>query len=173
MGDKLKAELKQQKPFSSLAEEALLNIERTADRMRRALQQSLKPYGITLTQYNALRILRGAMPEGLTCSELGDRLVTGDPDITRLLDRMARQGLVRRRRSDKDRRVVLTEITCDGLTLLKELVPKMDEEARQRMAHMQSMQLHTLIDLLEEVRSVCQAPSAGCPEPTADKEHVA
>lgn len=165
MSNRLKAELKQQKPFSSLAEEALLNIERTADHMRREWQQALKPHGITLTQYNALRILRGSMPSGLTCSELGDRLVAGDPDITRLLDRMARQGLVRRRRSDQDRRVVLTEITCEGLALLKDLVPKMDEEARHRMAHMQPAQLNALIDLLEEARSVCKTPMAGCTEP--------
>ena len=152
MGNRLKAEIKQQKPFSSLAEEALLNLERTADRMRRGLQQALKPYGITATQYNALRILRGAIPDGLTCSELGDRLVTGDPDITRLLDRMARQGLVRRQRSERDRRVVLTVITCQGLTLLKDLAPRMDEQVEKQMAHMQPGQLHALINLLEEAR---------------------
>jgi DNA-binding MarR family transcriptional regulator len=155
MGGRLKAELRQTKPFSSLAEEALLNLERTADRLKRDLQQTLKPFGLTSTQYNALRILRGAAPNGLTCSQLGERLVSADPDITRLLLRLARQGLITRRRGPDDKRVVLTRISAQGLALLESLVPITDDAVRQRLAHLSESQLQTLIDLLEEARSSC------------------
>ncbi len=152
MGDQLKAELKQRKPFSSLAEEALLNLERTADRFRRALQQKLKPHGITMTQYNALRILRGALPQGLPCAELGQRLVSSDPDITRLLDRLAREGLVQRKRAAEDKRVVLTQITDQGMALLYRVVPLLDKEVQASLAHLPAPRLHLLFDLLEEAR---------------------
>ena len=169
MGERLRAELKQRKPFSSVAEEAILNVERTADRLRHMLQQTLKPSGITGTQFNALRILRGARPDGLTCSELGERLVSSDPDITRLLERLARQGLISRRRGTNDKRVVLTEISERGLALLEEIDPIVEESAKRFLAHMSQEKLHTLIDLLEEARLpfMSQGEGAGktaCPE---------
>ncbi len=153
MGDKLRAELKQGKPFSSLAEEALLNLERTADCFRRELQKALKPHGITQTQYNALRILRGAQPNGLTCSELGERLVSSDPDITRLLERLARLGLINRHRATADKRVVVTEIAPAGLALLISLVPILDDHIRRSLAHMDRTAQLRLINLLEDARA--------------------
>ena len=111
---KLQQEIRQSQPFASLEEEAMLNLARTADRMQSSVRQLLKPFGLTPNQYNALRILRGAGPGGLTCTELGERLVSEDPDITRLLDRLAKQQLVRRRRNEGDRRVVYTEISPRG-----------------------------------------------------------
>ena len=153
MSEKLRAELKQGKPFSSLAEEAILNLERTADCFRREFQKALKPHGITQTQYNALRILRGAQPDGLTCSELGERLVSSDPDITRLLERLARLGLIHRHRATADKRVVVTEITAAGLDLLAGLVPSLDKHIRLSLAHMDRSAQEMLINLLEDARS--------------------
>ena len=162
MGEKLRAELKQNKPFSSLAEEAILNLERTADCFRREFQKVLKPHGITQTQYNALRILRGAGPDGLTCSELGERLVSSDPDITRLLERLARLGLITRQRASADRRVVLTVIAPAGLELLASIVPIFNESIRQSLAHMERSAQEALINLLEEARApYTTQPGAG------------
>lgn len=152
MGRTLKQEIKQTQPFASPQEEALLNVERTADHLRREVQLLLKPQGLTSTQYNALRILRGAGMEGLTCSELGNRLVSSDPDITRLLDRLAKQGLVRRQRHSRDRRIVLTEITEEGLRTLERITPALDNCVRSLLNHMEAGRLEMLIDLLEEAR---------------------
>ena len=104
MARKLQQEIQQSQPFASLEEEAMLNLARTADRLQSSVRQMLKPFGLTPNQYNALRILRGAGPGGLTCSELGKRLISEDPDITRLLDRLAKLTLVHRRRNQQDRR---------------------------------------------------------------------
>lgn len=149
----LQEELKQGRPFSSLEEEALLNVQRTADCMRRQLQSTLKPYGITPTQYNALRILRGAGDDGLACSELGERLVSSDPDITRLLARLARQGLIERRQGGRDRRVVLTMITTAGLQLLEKLSPLLEETVRAIFGHMEATRLREIIDSMEALRA--------------------
>jgi DNA-binding MarR family transcriptional regulator len=161
LGKTLQAELKQGKPFAGVEEEALLNLQRTADCLRRELQQTLKPYGITTTQYNALRILRGAGLVGLACSDIGERLVSADPDITRLLGRLARQGLIDRRRDPQDRRIVLTVITPDGLALLEKLDPVLDASTRASLDHMTAAELSALIQLLEAVRSPFCRP---CPE---------
>jgi DNA-binding MarR family transcriptional regulator len=159
MGERLRAELKQNKPFSSPAEEAILNIERTADCFRRECQRTLKPFGITPTQFNALRILRGALPDGLTCSELGKRLVNSDPDITRLLERLARQGMITRRRGSCDKRMVVTVIHAKGMALLAELDPVMERLTREILGHMRADSIHMLIDLLEEARAPFTADS--------------
>ncbi len=169
MGERLRAELKQTKPFSSVAEEAILNVERTADCFRRECLQTLKPYGITPTQYNALRILRGAQPDGLTCSELGKRLVNSDPDITRLLERLARLGLITRRRGSCDKRMVVTMIHAKGLALLALLDPVMNQATRDILGHLQEEKLHLLIDLLEEAR----APLSGGACPGSRRDEVA
>ena len=169
MGRTLKAEIKQTQPFASLEEEALLNMERTLDYLRRQVHQTLRPQGLTTTQYNALRILRGAGDEGLTCSELGSRLVSSDPDITRLLDRLAKQKMVRRRRDLRDRRVVLTEITEEGLRQLEIITPALDLRIRQILEHLGQERLERLIDLLEEARNP-HLPSAEPVHSTAAKE---
>lgn len=152
MAKKLQQEIKQTKPFAILEEEAVLNISRTADRLEGYFRLFLKPHGLTPTQYNALRILRGAGPDGLTCSELGDRLVSADPDITRLLDRLEKQDLVQRRRDQHDRRVIYTMIGEGGLAKLKDLDPLVAEVVRNRLGHMSRERLTLLIDLLEEAR---------------------
>jgi DNA-binding MarR family transcriptional regulator len=153
MGKILQSELKQGKPFASLEEEAILNVQRTADCFRRRLQLALRPYGITATQYNALRILRGAGEQGLACSELGERLVSSDPDITRLLGRLVGQGLVERRQGLPDRRVVLTAITPCGRKLLEKLVPVLDAEIREWLGHVNQTELNAVITLLETLRA--------------------
>jgi DNA-binding MarR family transcriptional regulator len=149
---RLQAELRQTKSFSSVHAEAFLNLVRTAEQMQHALRMKLKPHGITETQYNSLRILRGASAHGLTCAEIGERLVSQDPDITRLLARLERQGLVRRERSAKDRRVVLTKITGAGLDRLKETDPVVNSTVHALLVHLSGAEMKTLIDLLERAR---------------------
>lgn len=149
----LQQEIQQTKPFNSLAEEAFLNIWRTAEVLFRAVGEPLKPHGLTLTQYNALRVLRGAEPRGLTCRELGERMISQDPDVTRLLDRLAKQGLITRRRSVSDRRVVTSRITPDGLELLGRLDARMPEVPREVLGHLGDDRLRELVRLLERARS--------------------
>lgn len=156
MVSKLQEEIKQTQPFASLEEEALLNLSRTASRLQHSMQQMFKPMGLTPTQYNVLRILRGAGENGLRCSEVGERLVSDDPDITRLLDRLQKQKLVRRKRDAKDRRVIYTTITAEGLRLLKEMDPLVTGQAKRLLSHMSQDKLTTLITLLEEVRGALQ-----------------
>jgi DNA-binding MarR family transcriptional regulator len=136
----------------SSAELVLLGLERTTDQLRREIHLLLRTFGLTSTQFNALRILQSGEPGGLTCSGLGNRLVSTDPDITRLLDRLAKQGLVRRRRDLHDRRVVLTEITEAGVGLLDTIAPQLDARVRALFAHMPQHRLEELIELLEEAR---------------------
>ena len=115
MGQPLHVELKSAKPFDLLEEETHLSIVRTAAVLEHAMAQVLKPYGLTTTQYNVLRILRGAGPGGLCRNEIGARLLRQVPDVTRLLDRLTAMRLIGRQRSDADRRLVRTHITPKGL----------------------------------------------------------
>lgn len=148
----LQAELRQTKSFASLHAEAFLNLVCTSAQMQHALHLQLKPYGITETQYNSLRILRGAGSSGLTCAEIADRLVSQDPDITRLVERLQRQGLVRRERGEKDRRVVLTKITAAGLDRLKEMDPVVERTVHGLLSHLSQSELKMMIDLSERAR---------------------
>src|ERR1022692_4874770 len=118
---RLQAELKQKVPFGSREQEAYLSLLRTADALQTSVEAKLKTFGLTGTQYNALRILRGAEPEGLPCSEIGERMITRDPDITRLLNRLEKRGLVARARAKADRRVIYGKISALGLRLLREM----------------------------------------------------
>src|SRR5258706_3777957 len=106
MSGRLEREIRQGKPFGSPEEEAALNVHRTSAVLEEAFAGELRPRGLTGTQYNALRILRGAGPAGLPCGEVGNRMVRSDPDVTRLLDRLAARCLVARARGPVDRRVV-------------------------------------------------------------------
>ncbi len=153
MGSRLRDEIKQTKPFSSLEQEALLNLQRTAGFLQHAMQQMLRPHGLTEPQYNVLRILRGAGTDGLRCSEIGERMVSRDPDITRLLERLERQHLIERKRDSKDRRVVYTHITDDGLQILSNLDPVIEESSRLTVSHLGAERLTQLIDLLEDIRN--------------------
>ena len=153
MSGKLAKEIKQTKPFSSPAEEAILNIQRTAAVLTQMIAEALKPHGISETQYNALRILRGAGSEGLACQEIGARMITTDPDITRLLDRLEARRLLTRARSTEDRRVVVSRITAEGLRLLASLDQELKELPRRTLGHLGDKRLRVLIGLLERARS--------------------
>jgi DNA-binding MarR family transcriptional regulator len=153
MSPTLKDEIKQKKPFRSLYQEAQLNIERTANLLSDAFEQMLKPHGITATQYNVLRILRGAEPDGLSRNEVSQRLVNRMPDATRLLDRMEDAGLVTRERSKEDRRLVNTRITKKGRHIVDDLDEPVDEQHEKSLGHLGEQQLRTLIKLLTAVRN--------------------
>ncbi len=152
MRKSIQAEIHQSKPFSSLEEEALIALQRTADRLQWRLSEMLKAHGLSPTQYNALRILRGARDEGRACSEIADRMVNRDPDITRLVDRLERRGLVVRSREGRDRRVITTRITPAGLELLQTLDRPIEEFNQKMLGPMGEQQLQTLIRLLESAR---------------------
>lgn len=152
---KLKDEIGQARPFSSIAEEALLNLLRTADCLQRTMQRATRAHGITGTQYNVLRILRGAPPQGLTCSAIGDRMITADPDITRLLSRLKAIGLIHQQRDKRDRRVVWTQISPAGLALLSELDPMVQEMPVHLLGHIGPADLNRLVELLERARQHC------------------
>ncbi len=153
MPGKLQAQIKQSKPFVSLREEALLNLWRTSDQLNHVLQQLLKSHGISHTQYNVLRILRGAGPEGLATGEIAARMITRDPDITRLIDRLERAGLARRAGQKGDRRVILARITPKGLKLLGELDHPLMQLIEEKLGHMTDSRLRTLVGLLEQIRA--------------------
>jgi DNA-binding MarR family transcriptional regulator len=148
----LRDEIQQTRPFSSLQEEALLNIVRTSATMVDEMEDLLKERGITNTQYNVLRILRGAEPKGLCRNELRDRMLTRMPDVTRLLDRMEEAGLVARFRDNEDRRLVSTRITDAGRKVVDELDAPVRAFHQSRLAHMSEGQLQNLIDLLTRTR---------------------
>src|SRR5271166_3812320 len=127
----LQAELRQKIPFTSQEEEAYLSMLRTADALQSQVETWLKDFGLTGTQYNALRILRGAGAEGLPCREIGDRMITHDPDITRLLNRLEDRGLVERTRARHDRRVIYGKITAAGLKLLRNMDQPIEKRGRE------------------------------------------
>jgi len=147
----LHEELKSPRPFDLLEEEAHLSIVRTAAVIEREFAQLLKPYGLTPTQYNVLRILRGA-PDGLCRNEVGARLLREVPDVTRLLDRMKAMRLIGRQRSDADRRMVRTRITQKGLDVLESLDGRIRRAHRDRLAHVSQTRLRGLVETLAEVR---------------------
>jgi DNA-binding MarR family transcriptional regulator len=153
MAGKLQQEIQQRKPSRLLEEEAGLNIVRTADLLSRKLTEVLKPHGLSGTQYNVLRILRGAGEEGASCKDIGNRMVTPDPDITRLMDRLESRGLIYRDRAKEDRRVVIHKLTSDGLSLVNTLDEPIDAANQEAMSHMGKTKLRELIALLEELRS--------------------
>lgn len=149
-------EQKRDAAVETSAAQVLLSLERTVDHLRREIHLLLRNFGLTSTQFNALRILQNAGAEGLTCSALGSRLISADPDITRLLDRLAKQGLVRRHRDSRDRRVVLTEITEAGETLLATIGPQLDARVREMFSHMSPERTRLLSELLAEARQDLQ-----------------
>ncbi len=141
------------RPFKSVEEEAILSIARTAAVIEHAGAEALKPFNLTITQYNVLRILRGAGSEGLCRNEVGQRLVTKVPDVTRLLDRMEASGLIVRQRAGEDRRFVTTQITDKGLTLLEKIDRELPAIHGRHLGHVSRKRLKALIGILEEVRN--------------------
>jgi DNA-binding MarR family transcriptional regulator len=155
MSGRLQRELKMTKPFASPEVEAFVALVRTADQLSRRIAAVLRQHELTMAQYNVLRILRGAGAAGLPCSEVGARLVTWDPDITRLIDRLERRGLVSRARSVDDRRVVLVAITRAGSALLAQQHVD-DHVARAHhddLGHLPREHITQLIETLETVRA--------------------
>lgn len=152
MTSDLRADIKQRRPFDSPEQEAHLNIERTAAVLSHAFAEALKGHGITPTQYNVLRILRGAGKDGLCRNEVRDRMVAQVPDVTRLLDRLEDADLIERERSTEDRRQVGTRITAKGLMLLSELDAPVADIHRRQLGHLSASQLKTLAELLTLAR---------------------
>jgi DNA-binding MarR family transcriptional regulator len=150
---RLKREIKQKKPFSGVHEEVVLAAMRTADLLQLPMNEVLRAAGLTQSQYNVLRILRGAGGEGLPCGEISERMVRRDPDLTRLLDRLESSGLVTRARGTTDRRVVRAFISENGKKLLAELDHPVEQSLKQALAHMPASRLKQLLDLLDEIRS--------------------
>lgn len=141
------------KPRRTLCPEEVLYLElfRTTDLLSRRPAQVMKAEDLSPNQYNVLRILRGA-PEGLPCGEIANRMITRDPDITRLLDRLEKRDLITRSRETRDRRTVLTKITPEGLKLLARLDGPVQDTHREQLGHLGRERLQALSDLLHESR---------------------
>ncbi|HWQ54594.1 MAG TPA: MarR family transcriptional regulator [Bryobacteraceae bacterium] len=137
---------------SSLEEAAFLDLVRTTDMLSRGPAQVLKSEDLSSTQYNVLRILRGA-PEGLTCGEIAGRMITRDPDITRLLDRLEKRGLISRSRESRDRRMVMTRIAPEGLNVLARLDRPVQEAHRKQLGHLGRERLRLLAELMAACRN--------------------
>jgi DNA-binding MarR family transcriptional regulator len=137
---------------SSAEEAAFLDLLRTCDLLSRGPAQVLKSEDLSATQYNVLRILRGT-PEGLACGEIGNRMITRDPDITRLLDRLEKRGLISRWRETKDRRMVMARISPEGRKLLARLDEPVQQAHRKQLGHLGRYQLRALADLLAAARA--------------------
>jgi DNA-binding MarR family transcriptional regulator len=133
-------------------EAAFLDLLRTTDLLSRGLVRVLKTEDLSATQYNVLRILRGS-PDGLPCGEIANRMITRDPDITRLLDRLEKRGLISRRRETKDRRMVMARITREGLKLLARLDEPVEEAHRKQLGHLGRERLRALSELLHAART--------------------
>jgi DNA-binding MarR family transcriptional regulator len=134
-----------------LEDQIFVALLKAADSLASEAEQLMKANGLTSTQYNVLRILRGAGPEGLPCSTIAERMISRDPDMTRLLDRMEKRALISRERQKEDRRVVKARITDEGLKLLKKMDAPIRELHKGQFSHMSSARLKTLMDLLTEV----------------------
>jgi DNA-binding MarR family transcriptional regulator len=137
---------------TSTEEAAFLDLLRTTDMLSRGLVQVLKTEGVSATQYNVLRILRGA-PGGLACGEIARRMITRDPDITRLLDRLEKRALISRWREARDRRTVMARITPQGLALLARLDGPVKAAHGKQLGHLGRERLRTLTELLSLARN--------------------
>src|SRR5262245_8675532 len=155
---RLQQELKQRKPFQSVAQEALLGLMRTTDLVRRQAAAVIEPHGITLQQYNVLRILRGGGADGVPTLEIADRMIEQTPGITRLLDRLEAKGFVKRQRCQKDRRQHLCWITPKSAALLEKLDTPMVEFGEHLMKGLTPDQRIALVHLLDAFRAVHEQP---------------
>jgi len=158
MSSRLQIELKQNKPFAAPTQEAAVGLLRTAAVIEHAQQEVLRPFGITGTQYNVLRILRGSFESGLCGREVGERMIARVPDIPRLLDRMEEAGLIRRERDSADRRHVIARISDEGLRLLERVAPVLRELEDRFFGTLGDEQLEALVRSLDDIR---QAGSVG------------
>lgn len=149
----LQHELRQDKPFTSIEEVVFLDVLRTADVLLQGEIAVLRGAELSFPQYNVLRILRGAGKDGLPSMAIGERMVNRDPDVTRLLDRLEERGLVARRRDPADGRVMLANITKEGLALLKRLDGPVLKVHTDQLSHLTRSELETLANLLEAART--------------------
>lgn len=152
MSPSIREELKLRQAPPTLEQEAQLNVVRTGALLNDDFDRMLRPYRLSTAQYNVLRILRGAEPDALGRNEIRDRMLTRQPDMTRLLDRMEAAGLVARERGAADRRLVSTRLTEKGRRLLTELDPIVTREQKRRLSRLAPDELRTLIALLTRVR---------------------
>jgi DNA-binding MarR family transcriptional regulator len=135
-----------------LEDTLFVTLLKTADSLSQEAEQLIRTCGLTATQYNVLRILRGAEPDGLLCRGIADRMISRDPDMTRLLDRMEKHGWISRERQKQDRRVIIAHITSGGLKLLQTLDPPVHELHKKQFRHMSAARLKLLLELLSEVQ---------------------
>lgn len=152
MTDEIQKILKQKKPFSSREEAAFLAVQLAAEALKTRFNELFKSRNLTAAQYNVLRILRGAGSEGLSCREIGERMITRDSDITRMLDRLEARELITRERQTDDRRVVLAFIANSGLSLLKELDKPVETLHKAQLSHLTEKELESMTRLLSRVR---------------------
>jgi DNA-binding MarR family transcriptional regulator len=152
MPSKLLEEIKQTKPFARPSDEALVSIMRTAGILEHGSNEILREFGITQTQYNVLRILRGAGAAGLCGKEIAERLVSRVPDVSRLLDRMEDAGLLGKKRDATDRRHVTSTITAKGRRVLNESTPRLTEFGRERMEKLSARTVEALLEALATIR---------------------
>ena len=150
---RLQRELQQRRPFQSSAHEAIVGLLRTTDLLRRLLTARIEPHGITLQQFNVLRILRGAGAAGLPTLEVGSRMIEQTPGVTRLLDRLETKTLVRRERCPHDRRQHLCWITPQGLRLLAALDRELADTQSHALKGLSAAQRRTFIRLLDAIRA--------------------
>ena len=158
----LKEQIQQKRPFRSREEETYLNLQRTANLLFQDGARVIKSAapgrrGLTPSQYNVMRILRGASPDALTCGEISSRLVTPGPDVTRLLDKLEERGWVERVRGSEDRRVVRSRINDDGLALLASLDQPVEDWLQSCLGHLSEQDQAELIRLLEQARHPCES----------------
>ena len=139
------------KPASSAEEQTLLELVRTTELLSQRPADLIKGEDLSRTQYNVLRILRGS-PDGLSCGDIADRMITKDPDITRLLDRLERRLLISRSREPQDRRTVVTRITANGLEMLARLDEPLQNTLRDMLGHLGQKRLAELRKLLTACR---------------------
>ncbi len=158
MSSKLQREIKKRQPFGSLEEEALLNLVRTQERFQNRTMKLFREHGLTPSQYNVLRILRGE-GQPLPSLEIADRMVHVVPAITGLIDRLEKAKLVQRRRCQQDRRVVYVEITAKALSVLKKIEKPLQRLNEQLIGHLSQTELRELIRLLEKARESYRCPS--------------
>jgi DNA-binding MarR family transcriptional regulator len=148
----LQQEIKLTRPFDSLETEAFLNLIRTHETVMRSVSEFFRDSGLTQTLYNVLRIIRGAGDQGVTCTQIGERIITRVPDVTRLIDRLTKAKLVRRVRNNDDRRVVELFLTTKGSALLEKMDGPLTNLHQENFSHMNERELTTLIRLLTKMR---------------------
>jgi DNA-binding MarR family transcriptional regulator len=148
----VQSEIRQTRPFRSKQQEATIALLRTASVVGRALGRVLEPWGLSLAQYNALRIIRGAGPSGIATLAIRERMIEEGTTITRILDKLEQSGYIRRERALPDRRQVMCEATADGRRLLDKIDPIVDAADEEAVASLGAREVAQLIDLLDTVR---------------------